>query len=155
MTTLEIEYWGLLDPEGPLQHEDADAAIEAALDAPFPSPCPREILICGWARATLTLEEVEFELDEAITGSLWPALDEGYCHEDGDTEPTPEGRASIDFYAKLLAEAVHEHYPVGIYRPVKGSARKVDCVAWVREHKPDWIAAPEWRGFLPEEAGDG
>lgn len=123
-------FWGREDDEQ-LTCTDPDEAIEEILDGYFEleNLGDHEIEVIEY-RARECVPDAESILEYALE-----RLDEVYGDPGGDyTKPTPAMTAAAEAFAKALAAEYH----VWRCEPT-GQRITVNALAWVREHRPDWL----------------
>lgn len=124
----DVVCWGG-EGEARLAHETMDEAIEAILDDRYPDQLIGKVTVCGFARMPVRLD---FDM---ILEDILERLDEELS--DPDSEPsksTPKMRAA----AEALVDAIKADYELWACEEVE--RREIDVQAWVREHRPDWLA---------------
>ena len=129
--------WGRPDDEA-LIYTEPNELIENILDSYYPGPIPRTIIIQGFAPREMPRT---IDLRDRVLEDLFLQFKELYelGNPDGDSD-CPQSDA---LFAKLDAfiDQLKSEYRVYAHVPV-GLAETVDCVTWVKEHRPDWQV--EW-----------
>jgi len=122
-------YWGR-EEEEVLTNTDPDEAIEEILDAYGPGELEdHEVTVIEYRPRGCVVDA------ESILENALERLDEEYGNPDGDyTKPTPAMTAAAEAFAKVLAA----EYSVWACEPT-GEKVTVNALAWVKEHRPDWL----------------
>lgn len=130
--------------EGPerIDHSDRDDAIEDQLDsllapgmtaADVQKVLPETVTVYGYAHQEIS-ERTKHSLAERVLEDLFEWIDDEYGDPDaGGTEPGEDERAA----ARSFVDAITKNYFVWTCDQV--SDEEVDVMAWVKEHRPDWL----------------
>lgn len=125
----QVVYWSIARDEERLWHETIKDAVEYFLDD------------CPVAPATLTaygFARMEPSIGSDSLEDVLEHLDEEHADADGDcTRPTKRMQvAEADFHRIVLEE--YESWACEVV-----TTEPVDTLAWLQEHRPDWIASIE------------
>ena len=127
MSDREIVYWDCEEQEH-LTHDDMDDAIESILDDMAPSPLPRKMKICGYAR-------MEMKMATGALEDVLENLDMEYGDPDGErSDPTPK----MQLAEEMFLEVVRSEYEVWTCEIVE--TREIDVAEWVAANQPGWLA---------------
>jgi len=134
----KISYWSCRDDLERLSDEDMDEAIEAYLDdlwerdqewASYASYLPETLSVYGWKRIKIKPEMLWEPLEDVLE-----RLDEEFGDPDGEgfqiTDKMKEAQQA--FLATVAAEYKCWACEVAI-------TKEIDPVAWIKEHRPDWM----------------
>ena len=126
-TDRPIVFWDCQDSET-LRYETKDEAIEYFLDDLLWDAIPKKIEVKGYARRV------------AVPGMLSPLdyvleyLDEELGDPDGNlVTPTERMKKAEQEFIKVILE----EYEPWACEPVV--TEEVDTMAWIKEHRPDWL----------------
>ena len=115
--------------------EEYHECIESCLDSMPAKSMPKFITITAYERAVPSFKDVGFPLEEILE-----KLDANF----GDPEGYGDDQGRDDLKIMKDAETVflkviEKHYYSWKCKPIAGSQEEVDCEAWIREHRPNWM----------------